>query len=114
MADPTVLERNRRWRERNPEYMREYGARRRAQEGWKRGRHLWQRYGLTLDDFDAILLLQARVCRLCFTRLLDDKTTVVDHDHATGQVRGLLHARCNTALGYFERGYTINAKDYIG
>lgn len=53
--------------------------------------------GVTIDDYDRLLAAQGGHCALCpsvpKTRRLD-----VDHDHATGKVRGLLCHRCNRAL----------------
>ena len=59
-------------------------------------------YGLTQEAYDALLVGQGGVCALC-RRLPDlptDRTPlVVDHDHQTGAVRGLLCDSCNSALG---------------
>lgn len=53
--------------------------------------------GVTLDDYDRMLAEQGGGCAICGappkTRRLD-----VDHDHKTGQVRGLLCVRCNRAV----------------
>lgn len=49
---------------------------------------------------------QRGACALC-GRVLDEarstRRVVVDHDHATGAVRGLVHQQCNTALGVVDR-----------
>lgn len=58
-------------------------------------------YGLAPDDYTRLLSEQGGVCAICtapqrhrtFTRL------VIDHDHATGKVRGLLCSQCTTAIG---------------
>ena len=53
--------------------------------------------GVTSADYDRMLAAQGGVCAICGsppkTRRLH-----VDHDHATGKVRGLLCHRCNRAL----------------
>ena len=62
---------------------------------------LLQRYGIDLDDYNAMFKKQRGRCTICnrhqseFSRRLN-----VDHDHKTGKVRSLLCARCNKALGY--------------
>jgi hypothetical protein len=61
--------------------------------------------GMTMADYDALLLKQGGVCAVCGrpeTQRRHGKTRLlsVDHDHDTGTVRGLLCSRCNTSLGY--------------
>lgn len=55
---------------------------------------LKKKYGITRAQYDAMLVSQGGGCALCNappkTRALH-----VDHDHATGRVRGLLCFRCN-------------------
>ncbi|MFJ7901912.1 endonuclease VII domain-containing protein [Streptomyces sp. NPDC096198] len=53
-------------------------------------------YGLQAGDYARLLEAQGGVCAICKqprTKRLD-----VDHDHATGLVRGLCCARCNRQL----------------
>ena len=78
---------------------------RKDKEGhWNRGAsklkaHLKHRYGITVEDWDAMYDKQDGKCGLC---LQPDKKLVVDHDHDTMKVRGLLCHRCNTALSLEE------------
>lgn len=55
-------------------------------------------YGISADDYDAILTAQDGCCFACGERSTTSRLTV-DHDHATGVVRGLLCGSCNLALG---------------
>lgn len=55
-------------------------------------------YGLTPDARSALLDKQGGVCPICRT----DEDLVVDHDHDTGIVRGLLCRRCNSAVGLLQ------------
>ncbi len=66
-------------------------------------RHQLRQYGMTLDDYDAMLAAQGGVCAICGSAEPGGSggRFAVDHDHATGDVRGLLCAKCNTGLGLF-------------
>lgn len=62
--------------------------------------HLKERYGITLEDYQKRLKKQKGACAICgHTPGPDERRLVVDHDHETGVVRGLLCHKCNVALG---------------
>lgn len=59
-----------------------------------------KRYGLTVADYNAILLAQGSACACCSKKANNDgRRLFVDHCHETGEVRGLLCQPCNTAIG---------------
>ncbi len=63
-----------------------------------------RRYGLTYQEYRALMERQGGVCALCRQewRGWGGRTGLhVDHCHRTGRVRGLLCGDCNTALGRF-------------
>jgi len=55
-------------------------------------------FGITLEEYDALLLKQKGVCMICGKPESKRKLSV-DHDHKTGRVRGLLCNHCNRLLG---------------
>lgn len=71
----------------------------------KRETHLRRKYGLTPRGFDQLLAQQDGNCAICSTNL--SASVHVDHDHATGKVRGLLCFTCNTALGKFRDSVSL-------
>lgn len=75
----------RKWRQRNQH----------SQHGY----YLKRTYGITPDQYDALLDAQNGVCFICH-KYPGKKRLAVDHDHKTGFIRGLLHvAPCNRMLG---------------
>lgn len=61
------------------------------------------RYGITIDMLLVMFRLQGGVCAICGAapRVGMRRGLYVDHDHATGRVRGLLCHGCNIGLGGF-------------
>lgn len=55
------------------------------------------RYGITKEQYEALLVCQNNLCAIC--KEPSDKSLCVDHDHKTGKIRGLLCFDCNRALG---------------
>jgi hypothetical protein len=69
-------------------------------------RKLLKCFGITLDDYNTMLAGQNGVCAICGNSEISfDKRTgntrslSVDHNHQTGQIRGLLCGKCNKMIG---------------
>lgn len=56
---------------------------------------------MTVADRDALLAAQGGACAICGGPPLGKGVYHLDHDHETGNVRGLLCHACNTSLGGF-------------
>lgn len=80
------------WRAKDPERHRKMKA------NWD-----LKKYGLTVEDYEAMLADQDGRCAICRERGVPGRSITrvlaVDHCHATGRVRALLCHRCNGALG---------------
>jgi hypothetical protein len=74
-------------------------------------RKLQEKYKLSVNEYERMLHDQKGMCLIC----LENKPLVVDHDHKTGQVRGLLCQTCNSGLGMFKDSidYLKGAIDYL-
>lgn len=77
-------------------------------------------YGITLEDYDALVLQQKGLCAICSkppirNNQFKGEQLVVDHNHNTGKVRALLCARCNLAIGQFKHdiGLLKKAINYL-
>lgn len=79
-------------------------------------------YGITLDEYNLILLKQDNKCSICkqpetqidkrYNRI---RSLAVDHDHVSGDIRGLLCGNCNKGLGHFKDNikYLKSAIEYL-
>lgn len=65
--------------------------------GYARRRYLKNTHGITEEQYDQLLEGQAGLCAGCGCSSI--RRLHVDHNHRTGQIRGLLCFRCNAALG---------------
>jgi len=90
--------------------------RKRGGKTYSSNRHLKQRYGLTLRDYELKLAKQDYRCAIC-NKHSDEfvQRMHVDHCHSTGKVRDILCVNCNQALGHVQENLTIakNLMDYI-
>lgn len=78
------------WRSRNLDASRDY----------LRGRSLRRKYGLTIQQWDERFRAQGSCCAICkATEPGTSRGWCTDHDHETGEVRGILCHRCNRLLG---------------
>lgn len=89
-----------RWRKNNPEAYRRY----------VRNSAFKQKYGITLEERDAMLEAQDGRCAICGTDQPGKRGFFVDHNHATGKVRALLCHRCNSGLGYLQESVSFLQK----
>lgn len=61
--------------------------------------HLLRTYGITLEQYDELLARQDGLCPVCMRPSTEFPVRLaVDHDHKTGEVRGLLCNYCNHRL----------------
>jgi hypothetical protein len=60
--------------------------------------YLRRNYGLSADDYDALLAEQGGVCALCRRQDSTGRRLAVDHDHVTGRIRALVCFNCNTKI----------------
>ena len=72
-------------------------------------------YSLTLDAYAQLLTAQDGVCAICHQPEPNKQALSVDHDHATGRLRGLLCGSCNRGIGLLQDSPAIitAALDYI-
>ena len=80
-------------------------------------------YGITADDYYAMLKSQDGGCAVCGSKnprargykKNNGSAFCVDHCHSTGRVRGLLCTACNRALGLIRDDPSVAAKmaDYL-
>lgn len=66
-----------------------------ARRYWWNLKHHW---GLTPELLDLKMVEQFGACAICKQHFED--TPHVDHDHASGSIRGLLCKQCNLMIGF--------------
>jgi hypothetical protein len=104
-----VKEQRKAWRERNKEYIKS------KRIEWKKNRTPEQRkidnkknrlrakYDMSLPEFESLVQQYGGKCGTCG----NSENLCVDHNHATGEVRGILCDSCNLAIGFAKEDVSI-------
>lgn len=73
-------------------------------------------YKITPEDYERMLTEQNGVCAICGQPPRGKmKRLSVDHNHTTGEVRGLLCITCNRVAGYLDnKPWLAAASKYLG
>lgn len=88
-------------REQAREYQRRFRTERPEEYRATQRRHTRRKkYGLTQEQWDAMLTQQGNVCAICKRANETGKEWHTDHCHTTGTVRGILCQHCNLMLGH--------------
>jgi hypothetical protein len=58
----------------------------------------FQKYGITIVEYQDMWFAQKGCCGICGD-FYPGVRMGIDHDHDTGDIRGLLCTKCNTGLG---------------
>ena len=74
---------------------------RKARKAAAHERRVQSTYGLQPGDYDRLYEAQGGRCAICGVGRGKSKKLAVDHDHETGEVRGLLDTNCNRAIGLY-------------
>jgi hypothetical protein len=80
-----------------------------AKEVYIPGQHrdisLRHRFGIDSNQYESMLKIQGGKCAICGAdnpRRVNQKYFHVDHNHVTGEIRGLLCHHCNAGIGFLD------------
>ena len=94
------------WREENPQVYNALAVKWRDKNPEKQhATEIKRRYGLSIEDYNAMLVKQNMKCAICDKQhdpSIKRGRLYVDHCHKTGKIRALLCAAHNSMLGYAE------------
>ena len=89
------------WRLDNPEKIKAYNKKKyHKNKAAMREKKLQEAYKISLIEYNELFILQNGRCGICNKHQRELKKRLhVDHNHTTGQIRGLLCNKCNLGLG---------------
>ena len=107
MENPRTPENNKKYKDR---YKKRYPERVKRSD---RNTHLKRKYGISVEQYDAMLLSQNGLCKICGEK--PDTILCVDHCHKNKKVRGLLCNSCNLGIGHLRHSDELlnNAIAYL-
>ncbi len=102
-------EKVKKWREDNPEkFKAQYdraNKKKKEQQYYQKNKevifenYLKRTYDINLEHYNTLSEKQGGVCAICNQECVSGRRLAVDHNHDTGEVRGLLCCMCNRGLG---------------
>lgn len=104
-----LYEDHRKWVDDNQDRVDEY----RSKDSWTLAKRC-SRYGITPEQFVDKYERQEKCCAICHSEIKITESAI-DHNHMTGEFRGILCKQCNRALGMFKDSPTVlkNALEYL-
>lgn len=108
-------ERVKKWRKKNPE-LRAEQLKKEGKKDYSRNKQYKRLYGITINTYNEMFSSQNGCCKICNKHQSEfKKRLVVDHNHSTGEIRGLLCSPCNSLIGFaYEKiGILTKAIDYL-
>ena len=77
--------------------------------------NLSSKYNLTLEEYNKLLEFQQGGCAICRLSCKSGRNLAVDHNHITGEIRGLLCFKCNATLGSINESENLiwNMLEYL-
>lgn len=98
-ANPPTPEQKRRRLHTNREWVRQNIERAQANKARSSHKRNLKAYGLDEESYRRLRAAQDDRCAICSRPFKDKPRPNIDHDHATGEIRGLLCSKCNTGIG---------------
>ena len=100
---------HRRWTEENPDRVQKY----REKDSWTLAKRCARR-GITPEQLVDRYERQEECCAIC-KKEIELIDSAIDHNHVTGEFRGVLCKQCNRALGMFNDSPTVlrSAVEYL-
>ena len=91
-------------------------AKKRDRRNYTHSGHIMELYGITSEEYQRVYEYQNGTCAICQRARGLRKKLSVDHDHVSGEVRGLLCQKCNRdVLGHLrdDPNALYRAADYL-
>ena len=92
-------EKKKEYREKNKEKIKEYQKKYNATENGKKSQRIssWKHLRMICEDWESLyeIYIYTWNCEYCETPFKNTKDRHLDHNHETGEIRGILCNRCN-------------------
>lgn len=111
MADQHKLD-MKKWREAHPDYQKKWAKKNVVSI---RKTKFKRKYNLLYEDWLKMWESQNGKCAICGKSFSKPSNACVDHNHETGNVRGLICKNCNFGIGYFKDNpkFIFRAFEYL-